>query len=1118
MNLLLANNNDSFVSELDEIPVSVLDEIPTTECVTGRKTKEKPAKLRETFDHDRKDRVFGRKTNKQKPAKLRRQKPAKLRDSHDFDCKGSCKKKKSRPPKKAGCAYQPISSSSVDFKPNFGLSTGRDLRRNRKFGNGRKAYLKKTKISPRRVKQGKLSSQRRFTKIDFDSNLGYPGEGPKLPVFSRDDMTPLSSSWLSLIDEQADYMVKTGMNFDSTLGYPGEGPPRRIRGGRTTRGSKRSRGVPRRVRMRQVGPAEAVLCELKERMDFKVNEIYPCRSWERHGTCVRGDACPYSHHLQLSRDLPYPQVGINVPVLPPIEGVINCDDPGGGGGGLIPSPPPVVPPLDEPSFPPPSPPPPPPAPTNAMLVASALNFVEFHLYEKFRVTDFSVEDRMTISKFAYRAARQVDLVSLVGDASALSVMLERMYYRVLERVSRERLGRSKVLSVGNNYSSPWKSVVISSLLLKPLEGDYQHRVDHILSTELALPWSKHRYTYSQRVFYWSLKLVRLVALPLIEHSLGRILVKRRVAFAPAAGIAFAAVEARSFKGFAFRAIGHSVSLLSRFGGVAHTVWNCLNHFIGNNDLLLDVFNSFQRLNPSLPFRDGVVMDKCLVCSILKPVAVVSGVPFFFDPHCHWNFGSRFCFGVNGYYSTPHRNCECNERISMRGRLYKRLPIHDNMAQVRVAVKPLHRMIHDLVTVVGGIIAPVPFLQWVRSFPPRRRGQLIQLSKTAYDVPNRMVAKAFIKREPTVRNVCTEVLRVESDPRWIQGCPLVLTLIAGPYVRAAAKRLHDVMHPRYSAWCSKVVYTCGLSNERIGAEFANAIEYVSERMDRDDRLVIIEDDQSRFDLHLGYHIFRCINHQQYRLFPSRVARVLQRGECLSGVSYSGTRYTIPCSMQSGWPDTSFVDTLVNAAMKLVIHGVDGLWRSIICGDDSVTVTTQRALDLCGGVDGIVRTYSSFGFEAVVFARYDPLDVEFCSGRFMPCRGSFVLMPKVGRLLARIGWDRVQRSEVEHERWQRSIADTLLSFGKYDPLMFAAGSAIFEMVGDGLRAVMDKRFVQYVDGSLLPSVDDVYEYYLHHYSLLPSQIRRCVTNVRNMMRNGGVIDSPLVIDMVAVDISE
>jgi hypothetical protein len=361
------------------------------------------------------------------------------------------------------------------------------------------------------------------------------------------------------------------------------------------------------------------------------------------------------------------------------------------------------------------------------------------------------------------------------------------------------------------------------------------------------------------------------------------------------------------------------------------------------------------------------------------------------------------------------------------------------------------------------------------------------------LPRVLYASSFIKKEKALRNTADPLIK---DPRFIQGCPIELSACCGPYLRPFAKNVRQSLRPvQYSPQeigsGKQIVYTCGLTNDDIGVEFSRAIDYISEHLDIDDELVFIEDDQSRFDLHLTEGPFRFLNSVYRSKLPRKVANALRRKVCV-GRTNLGTKYSIPFTMQSGWPDTSVGDTLVNAIMKYAAHGVGQNWISIICGDDSITVTTRKALEARGGPNGLITSYQSFGMEVTLKVSDDPLDVEFCSGRFHPCRGSYLLVPKTGRILARICFDVVDRAPRKHNAWLRGISETLLHFGRVDPLLAALGKNLDERLGEGLviKEAVNEYGHRYGDGVIQPSWEDTCMYYDAHYSMSEADVRECV----------------------------
>lgn len=464
-----------------------------------------------------------------------------------------------------------------------------------------------------------------------------------------------------------------------------------------------------------------------------------------------------------------------------------------------------------------------------------------------------------------------------------------------------------------------------------------------------------------------------------------------------------------------------------------------------------------------------------------------------DEHCKPVHGSSGFWGIAGMTPVVFRMCSHNERISLCGRVGKFLPMHVNPGTQALVLAEWRRVAVDFLQTLERLkipfcYQPMPYEAWCSTFPPARRDLMLQIAKEVRDMPP-LTAKSFIKRELTVKDESDPVFK---DPRWIQGCPPELSAAVGPYLKKWVKKLKWALEPKEFTRSElvigrQIVYTCGMSANAIGDSFAKAIECISRCMDVGDQIVFVEDDQSRFDLHLSKGPFKMLSAIYRRYLPRKRANLLKRGKS-RGTSCLGTTYSIDYTMQSGWPDTSCGDTLVNAAMKYDIHGRGRNWISIICGDDSVTVTTLSELRRMGGENAMTARYAAFGMEVEIKVSNHPLDVEFCSGRFHPHGDTYILMPKAGKLLAKLCWDQVQRNGDNRAAWLRGIAETLRVYGMVDPLLDALGVMLCRELGEGrvLRERSNEYRAWFEQGTVVSSID-VATYYDHHYGLSNRDIR-------------------------------
>lgn len=478
-----------------------------------------------------------------------------------------------------------------------------------------------------------------------------------------------------------------------------------------------------------------------------------------------------------------------------------------------------------------------------------------------------------------------------------------------------------------------------------------------------------------------------------------------------------------------------------------------------------------------------------------------------DPHCKKSFGFRTFFGSSEVTPTVYNSCSHNIAVSMNGRVGKKLPLHTSQKAMKAVVehwkKKTPPILKHFRKFVRNTWKPIPFDQWIASFPPGKRKMLLEVkADPRHGLCGRSAASSFVKKELanksatdlSLHNICLK------DPRFIQGCPPEMTLATGRYVRAAAKEFRDSMRPttytsEERASGKQITYTCGLNSAEIACAFDAAVSAINNTLLPGERLVYLEDDQSRFDLHLTKGPFAILALWYVMIFPRKVRRWLLRKKSVGRV-HDGTRYSIPYTMQSGWPDTSYGDSVINAIMKTYIHGIGGRWYTIICGDDSITITVDTELNKLGRVSGIQQAYAAFGMEVEAKISMNIYDIEFCSSRFMPTNGGTVLVPKLGKMLSRIGSDMVDRSKTNQASWLRSIATTLRTFSTFEPLYGTLSARILQLVGDGSTIDTTNPYkIDYSRNTLV--VDEIsHLYYLdHHYGLS----NRDVQHLHNVLSN-------------------
>jgi len=535
--------------------------------------------------------------------------------------------------------------------------------------------------------------------------------------------------------------------------------------------------------------------------------------------------------------------------------------------------------------------------------------------------------------------------------------------------------------------------------------------------------------------------------------------------------------------FVARFFGHSVLSHLDYGYaiVAHACWNVIMD-------KLDTTWKLSIFNEDITKSTEVYADVCCDNHVFKNVELQDDYDVNpGDPECHAKFGVRRMWGILNCVPTVFRSCTHNEQVSMEGRVGKRLPQHNNPDAVVRAWKTVASLILPFILSKTRRRRRMNLTKWLASFIPRRRDQLLKLFVLGYGEYAR-VASSFIKRETALK---TRDEYVFKDPRFIQGCPLEMTLDCGRSIRTGAKELREGLRPKQ--FCptdvlngQQIVYTCGLNNDQIGGAFSKSIECITSMCDPGEHVIFLEDDQSRFDMHLTEGAFTYLQCYYKKRFPRKVCRALRRKKS-TGRTNNGTTYSVPYTMQSGWPDTSFGDTLVNATMKYSIHGVGRKWISIICGDDSVTVTTDKELKWVLTNGSLEAQYATFGMEVEAHIRYQEEDVEFCSARFFKSGNTHILVPKVGKLLGKLCYDMVDRNPQNQRAWLRGICETLAHYGQIDPLLSALSKSLKSQLGEG-KVIVDTlgEYRHKYGKPLTASMHDIRYYYAHHYGFTTSNL--------------------------------
>lgn len=566
-------------------------------------------------------------------------------------------------------------------------------------------------------------------------------------------------------------------------------------------------------------------------------------------------------------------------------------------------------------------------------------------------------------------------------------------------------------------------------------------------------------------------------------------------------------------------------------GFVHYLHNSVVHAFAHYDLMCDANLPYGPYDPLVMRIRGFVNHAIDMAHYYLPaprqqvdVSITYGDFKTSEPR----FGTYSAVLVAGATPTVFDgSSEDTVRSAFEHRVGKELPAHVDEATYKrivqhtdVATKPI---IEVLASKIKRVNKAMNRRRWLSRYPPKRRAALME----AYANPvvrnlKQPVASSFIKVEKALKptSEVEHLGNVFKAPRFIQGCPLELTNECGPWLVRLAKNVREGLRPQsYDASDihngRHILYTCGLTGDEIGNAYGRMLDGISATLKPGEKVVILEDDQSRFDLHLLEGSFRYLSRVYARFLPRRIARLLARSKKSRGRMANGTKYQVPWTMQSGWPDTSLGDTLVNVAMKMHIHRVGARWFSIVCGDDSITVMVDADLAALGGTEGITERYSEFGMEVEAKASLHTNDVEFCSGRFMSADNTFILVPKIGKTIGRIFSDCEKRSPKRRKEWLLSICATLTCYSRFCVFFGDMAKAISNDIGcEPTTPTFDQYKIPYHRGRSVSMIDQL-DHLDAHYGMSEREFNSIRTAL-SQIRVGDVITHPLVVDLVERDI--
>jgi len=287
-----------------------------------------------------------------------------------------------------------------------------------------------------------------------------------------------------------------------------------------------------------------------------------------------------------------------------------------------------------------------------------------------------------------------------------------------------------------------------------------------------------------------------------------------------------------------------------------------------------------------------------------------------------------------------------------------------------------------------------FLEWNSRFPKGRAKNQADAYETLKTDPlcrKDYLRKAFCKRELTMKG---GPVPEEFDPRAIQGNSDRLNAAYGPFTYKVSEQLKALWHENHL-----ITYTGGMTAEQIGAWRAQFAQDVT----------IVECDESRYDCHQGKQVHDMYGRVEKRCGSDRypnVEKARQSMRRIEGWTSKGVKYGVDYTMTSGSPTTSTSNSFINGIKTAYIMKMCGFPKAkmLVHGDDSLIVIGEVLNDKrkAGFVKKLKEINRKLGFETKVKVSNDWSQVEYCSSLFWPVKGGYVLGPKVGKRLPKIGF--------------------------------------------------------------------------------------------------------------------
>jgi hypothetical protein len=301
------------------------------------------------------------------------------------------------------------------------------------------------------------------------------------------------------------------------------------------------------------------------------------------------------------------------------------------------------------------------------------------------------------------------------------------------------------------------------------------------------------------------------------------------------------------------------------------------------------------------------------------------------------------------------------------------------------------------------IIPIAFKKWNKHFPKSTRTAnekayeyLMTTMPTEREARRAAIYKMFIKAEKTDK--CTLFGPDETAaPRPIHACSPVASVATGLWFRSFQTYLHKT-------WSKNIMFSAGCNLEDLSSWF-NKFSAAAQ--------IILEDDftmyETTFSVFAHNLVIKIFEKAGLGMYPW--AHLIRKEQVnAAGFSRSGYKYQVPGTMSSGVADTCLSNSMINAISHLfALHKTNpelnmkellDKFRMSVMGDDNLMLLT--GLRIASDETSVEEILRQLGFMPKLQVRRCPEEVVYLNNRPYKVDGQYHFGPRIGRLLARLGY--------------------------------------------------------------------------------------------------------------------